>query len=498
MYSFIQYFLICSLGLLLPITAHAETSVELPLQASLSTIWGIPFVGILLSIAIFPLVAPSFWHRHFGKISLFWAIAFILPFTIVFGLSSAVHVFLHAIMTEYIPFIMLLAALYVVAGGICIKWQLPTSALANTAWLALGGLLASIMGTTGAAILLIRPLLRANQHRKHYVHVVIFFIFIVGNIGGALTPLGDPPLFLGFLNGIGFFWTTTHLFLPMLFICVLLLSIFYIYDQYQFSRYPVGNAQLQAANHLANQTEYKAQAISSENLKAAQSRSNSSIFDGKINFILLAGVVITVLASGIWKTPNDLIILGNSMRLSDLIRNLVLLIILFISLWLTPASARRENEFNWDPILEVAKLFFSIFITIAPVIMMLKEGQQGAFASLIHLLSNADGEPLNFRYFWITGVLSAFLDNAPTYLVFFNMAGGNPSWLMEAGALTLMAISAGSVFLGALTYIGNAPNFMVKAIAESQGIKMPSFFGYMVWSGLILIPILIAVSLIFF
>ena len=203
----------------LPLGASAATLDG----ATLSALWGIPFAGILLSIAVFPLVAPAFWHHHFGKVSAAWAVAFLVPFALAFGAGAAFGAFVHAMLEEYLPFIILLTALYTVAGGICVRGNLHGSPRLNTGLLALGTVLASIMGTTGAAMLLIRPLLRANDNRKHVVHVVVFFIFLVANAGGSLSPLGDPPLFLGFLNGVSFFWTTVHLALPMLFICAVLL-----------------------------------------------------------------------------------------------------------------------------------------------------------------------------------------------------------------------------------------------------------------------------------
>ncbi|WP_176730260.1 sodium:proton antiporter, partial [Burkholderia sp. A2] len=247
--------------------------------ATLSALWGIPFAGILLSIALFPLVAPVFWHHHFGKIAAGWAIVFLAPFAVAFGAGAAFGTLVHALLEEYIPFIVLLTALYTVAGGICVNGNLHGSPKLNTAILALGTLLASVMGTTGAAMLLIRPLLRANDNRKHVVHVVIFFIFLVANAGGSLSPLGDPPLFLGFLNGVSFFWTTTHLALPMLFICVVLLTLFFALDTYFYRK---GGEERPAA------------------LDPTPDGAALSI-DGKINFVLLAAVIALVLMSGVWK-----------------------------------------------------------------------------------------------------------------------------------------------------------------------------------------------------
>ncbi|GBH24955.1 sodium:proton antiporter [Burkholderia vietnamiensis] len=444
--------------------------------ATLSALWGIPFAGILLSIAVFPLIAPVFWHHHFGKIAAAWAVAFLAPFAVVFGAGTAFGTLVHALLEEYIPFIVLLTALYTVAGGICVNGNLHGTPKLNTAILALGTLLASVMGTTGAAMLLIRPLLRANDNRKHVVHVVIFFIFLVANAGGSLSPLGDPPLFLGFLNGVSFFWTTTHLALPMLFICALLLTLFFVLDTYFYRK---GGEERPAA------------------LDPTPDDVALSI-DGKINFVLLAAVIGLVLMSGIWKPDVAFDVWGTHVALQNLVRDVALIVVALASLALTPRSAREGNAFNWAPIAEVAKLFAGIFVTIAPVIVILRAGADGAFAQIVHLVTGADGKPIDVMYFWATGLLSSFLDNAPTYLVFFNLAGGDAQALMTTGATTLAAISAGAVFMGANSYIGNAPNFMVKAIAESRGVRMPSFFAYLGWAFAVLVPVFLLTSWIFF
>ncbi|MDR5751194.1 MULTISPECIES: sodium:proton antiporter [unclassified Caballeronia] len=456
----------------LPLGASAATLDG----ATLSALWGVPFIGILLSIAVFPLIAPTFWHHHFGKISAAWAVAFLVPFAFSFGASVAFGAFVHAMLEEYLPFIILLAALYTVAGGICVRGNLHGSPRLNTALLALGTVLASIMGTTGAAMLLIRPLLRANDNRKHVVHVVVFFIFLVANAGGSLSPLGDPPLFLGFLNGVSFFWTTIHLALPMLFICVVLLALFYALDTYYF------RMKEEARSAFLDPTP----------------DSPPLGIEGKINFLLLGAVIALVLMSGIWKPGIEFDVFGTHVALQNVVRDVLLVVVALASLVLTPKSARRGNAFNWAPIEEVAKLFAAIFITIVPVITILRAGESGAFASIVHLVTDSRGQPVDIAYFWATGILSSFLDNAPTYLVFFNLAGGDAQALMTTGASTLAAISAGAVFMGANSYIGNAPNFMVKAIAESRGVRMPSFFGYLGWSAIVLLPIFIITGWLFF
>ncbi|WP_459722645.1 sodium:proton antiporter [Paraburkholderia sp. 2C] len=450
--------------------------------AALSAWWGLPFACMLLSIAVFPLVASSFWHRHFGKISAGWALALLVPFAVAFGPGAAFGTLIHAVVEEYLPFIVLLATLYTVAGGICINGNLHGSPRLNTALLALGTLLASIMGTTGAAMLLIRPLLRANDNRKHAVHVVVFFIFLVANAGGSLSPLGDPPLFLGFLNGVSFFWTTVHLALPMLFVCAVLLAVFYTLDSYYFRRGSSDSGGGEARKPFLDPTP----------------DSRLCFIDGKINFVLLALVIALVLMSGLWKPGIAFDLSGARVELQNAVRDAALIVVALASLALTPRSARAGNAFDWAPIEEVAKLFAGIFVTIVPVIMMLRAGEAGALAGIVHLVNDAGGEPRNAMYFWATGLLSSFLDNAPTYLVFFNLAGGDAQHLMTAGASTLAAISAGAVFMGANSYIGNAPNFMVKAIAESRGVRMPGFFAYLAWSGAILIPVFIAMTWLFF
>jgi len=453
--------------LLSPLTASAA-SLD---GAALSPLWGLPFAGILLSIAIVPLIAPHAWHRHFGKISAAWAFVFLVPFALAFGTQVAFATFVHAMLEEYVPFIVLLTALFTVAGGICLHGDLHGSPRLNTGLLALGTVLASIMGTTGAAMLLIRPLLRANEQCKHVVHRVVFFIFLVANAGGSLSPLGDPPLFLGFLNGVSFFWTTVHLAAPTLFICVILLALFYAIDRYYFA---------------------KEEVVHRSEVKAPLS------VDGKINFVLLAAVVALVLMSGLWKPGIEFDVFGTHVALQNAVRDVLLVVVTLLSLLLTPKSARAGNAFNWGPIEEVAKLFAAIFITIAPVIMILRAGADGAFAGIVHLVTDASGKPIDIAYFWATGLLSSFLDNAPTYLVFFNLAGGDAPTLMTTGATTLAAISAGAVFMGANSYIGNAPNFMVKAIAESRGIVMPGFFAYVGWSAVILLPLFLLTGWLFF
>lgn len=442
--------------------------------SALSVLWGVPFAGLLLSIALMPLLAPSFWHHHFGKVAAAWSLAFLAPFAVLFGASAAGISLVHALVAEYIPFVILLTALYTVSGGIFIRGNLHGSPGLNTAILAIGAVLASFMGTTGASMLLIRPLIRANDNRKHVAHVVVFFIFIVSNAGGSLTPLGDPPLFLGFLKGVDFFWTVRHIFPETLFLVGALLAIFYALDSWYYHR-------------------------REETLPVDPTPDSRAIgFDGKFNFALLGVVVALVLISGFWKSPVAWTIAGAEVGLPGLVRDVGLVIVALVSFKLTPAKVHEDNQFGWAPMQEVAKLFAGIFLTIIPVIAMLKAGTSGPFGAVVSAVTRPDGSPDPAMYFWATGALSSFLDNAPTYLVFFNTAGGDPAVLMTTLAPTLAAISAGAVFMGANTYIGNAPNMMVKAIAEDRGVKMPSFFGYMLWSGGILVPLFVLMTLIWF
>lgn len=443
---------------------------------TLSALWVIPFVGMLLSIALGPLLVPHFWEHNFGKISLGWGLLFFVPFTATFGLDLAIYEAAHTAFLEYIPFIVLLLSLFTITGGIRVETPMEGTPAFNTAVLALGTFLASWMGTTGAAMILIRPLIRALAVRRHKVHVIVFFIFLVANIGGSLTPLGDPPLFLGFLKGVPFFWPTVHMLVPMLILSAILLVVFFIMDSLLYRR---ENADKPAR------------------MDTSLGRSEIKV-TGKINLLLLLGVIGAVLMSGVWKPGISFEIYHVPVELQNIARDVILLSLAVLSLVLTKREVREGNEFGWFPIVEVAKLFAGIFATIIPALAILKAGTEGALGAVIKSVSTESGEPINMMYFWATGILSSFLDNAPTYLVFFNTAGGDPAVLTGELTNTLLAISAGAVFMGANTYIGNAPNFMVRAIAEERGIKMPSFFGYMIWSVIILIPCFVLIGWLFF
>lgn len=437
----------------------------------------IPFCGILLSISFLPLFFPHFWHKNYPKVSLFWGLTFILPFLLVYK-NVAFYEIVHIFLVDYLPFIILLWGLFTVSGGILFKGNLIGTPFFNVILLAIGSLLASFMGTTGASMLLIRPLLRANQNRKYKTPTVIFFIFLVSNIGGSLTPLGDPPLFLGFLHGVPFLWTF-KLFYPFIFAIIVLLSLYYLIDSYLFRK---------------------------ENLysilkETAKKKREKFKIEGLINIIFLMMIVFSVFLSGSLKLGH-ISIFDVHIEYQDLLREIAIILIGIFSLKLTPKKIREDNGFGWEPIREVAILFASIFATMIAPLAILKAGDKG---HLSFILKGLD-EP--YQYFWTVGLLSSFLDNAPTYLTFLNMLLGHfyPNIpekqaildLIAHRELFLEAISIGAVFMGANTYIGNAPNFMVKSIAEENGIKMPSFMGYIFkWTMPILIPLFLIIELIF-
>lgn len=442
-----------------------EMGSRLPLGSIL------PFLGILLSIAFFPLLAPHWWHRHFPKVSLFWALVFAVPALYAYR-GEALYEILHVYLLEYIPFIALLWALFTIAGGLLLKGTLRGTPMSNTVLLAIGTLLASWVGTTGASMIMIRPVLRANKWRSSQVHVIILFIFLVSNIGGALTPLGDPPLFLGFLLGVPFFWTL-NLIPHMLFVALPLLLIFYIIDR----------------RLIRGQ---KPPVVKAEPLRV----------EGLHNFLLLFGVVGMVFLSGIWH-PGTVTVYGIHIAIESLVRDATLVLLGIVSLKTTNKEIHAGNGFSWFPIKEVAILFAGIFMTIISPLLILQAGSEGAFAGLLEALNSP------VHYFWVTGFLSSFLDNAPSYLTLFSSVLGNFFAHLPANegvravvtekAVYLECISLGAVFFGALTYLGNAPNFMVRSIAEESGIRMPSFFGYMLkYSIPLLLPLFVLLSLVFF
>jgi len=439
-----------------------------PLGTILPLWSALPFAGILLSIALGPLLMPRIWHRHYARISFAWALLFAVPFVGAYG-GPAGHELLHVLVADYVPFIILLWGLFTAAGGIALRGTPVGTPAINTLLLLIGTAIASWVGTTGASMLMIRPLLRANAGRRHRVHVVVFFIFLVANVGGLLTPLGDPPLFLGFLHGVPFFWTL-HLLPHLALTAALLLGLFFVIDTRLSRREP--SRPRQATDPLR--------------------------LEGTLNLVWLAGIVGAVLLSGLWK-PGTLAIAGLELGIQNLARDAIIVGMGAASLLLTRPETRQANGFTWGPIREVALLFVGIFVTIVPALLMLKAGVEGPLRMLVGNVTTPD------RYFWASGFLSSFLDNAPTYLAFFNgQLGqffptlGEPEAvraLIATKGEFLEAIAAGAVLMGANSYIGNAPNFMVKSIAEEAGVAMPSFLGYIFrWALPILIPIFVLLT----
>jgi len=437
--------------------------------------WSVlPFVGILLSIALFPLAAPRVWHHHYPKVALGWGLLLVVPFVWVYR-GEALHEILHTAIADYLPFIVLLSALFTIGGGIFIRGALQGTPWVNGGILLAGTLIASWVGTTGAAMLLIRPLLRANAHRKKKAHSVVFFIFLVANIGGSLTPLGDPPLFLGFLRGVPFFWTLS-LGGEMFLVAALVLAVYLAWDTWLWKKESPAARRPPHSGHPLG-------------------------IEGGHNLFYLAGVLAAVIVSGVWH-PGEVSLLGIPQGIQNLARDVFLVALLYASWKTTPKTVREANGFTWGPIKEVAILFAAIFATIIPALAILKAGEHGALAGLIR------GVQTPAQFFWATGILSSFLDNAPTYLTFLSTAVGRlypevPEreailHLIAEHGVVLKAIATGAVFMGANTYLGNAPNFMVKAMAEEAGVEMPSFLGYMKYSLLVLVPVFLIATWVFF
>lgn len=436
----------------------------------MSILWGIPFAGLLISIALGPILFPKKWEVWYEEVTAGWAALIVIALLIVFGWKLSLLSLFRMAMTDYVPFILLLTALYTISGGIRLTGSLQGSPPVNLGFLLAGSVFAGWIGTTGASALFIRPLIRANRWRSDCSHVVIFFIFLVGNIGGGLSPLGDPPLFLGFLHGVDFFWPTRHLFLPVLLVSALLLALFYVIDASRFKREPVMARPAEEGEALG--------------------------LEGGWNFLLLTGVVGSVLMSGVWHPGIDLWIGPVAVSLENAVRNILMVALAIASWMLTPRDLRKRNNFSWHPIEEVAIIFAGIFVTLVPVLAVLEAGEKGAFGAVFRVLA-PEGEPIPYRYFWLSGALSSFLDNAPTYLVFFHAAGGAETLLKNSPEI-LLAISAGTVFMGANTYIGNAPNFLVRSIGEGMGVKMPSFYTYMIrYSIPILLPVFAVFTVLF-
>jgi Na+/H+ antiporter NhaD/arsenite permease-like protein len=434
----------------------------------------LPFAGLLLSIATLPLLTPKFWEHNFGKIAALWALLAWLPIAIGAGGPDAFAELIHTALVEYMPFLILVASLYTVAGGILVKGELTGTPLRTTTFLAIGALLASVLGTTGASIVLIRPFLHGLRTRSVRVHSVIFFIFLVSNIGGSLSPIGDPPLFLGFLQGVPFFWTL-HALPAMLTCTIILLGVHFAIDTYHWKK-----ALAKGATPPGSKLGFG--------------------LEGRPNILLLISIVGCVIVSGLLSGYTDGLLLIDHGKHQVLLtwvglgRDLAIVCLAALSLRITKPEIREANNFTWGPVEEVAKLFAGIFVTLIPVMGLLHQGESGPMGWLLQAVRSPA------QYFWAAGALSSFLDNAPTYLLFFHVAGGKEALphLLDAGAQTLLAISCGAVFMGANSYIGNAPNFLVRNIAEESGVDMPSFFGYLAWSGAILIPLFALITVMYF
>ena len=429
--------------------------------------WGIPFLGLLISIALFPMLAPRFWQRHMGVVAFAWSAVLLVQEAVIIGVKAAAVATWHAILIEYLPFVTLLLALFTAGGGVLLRGGPGGTPVGNTVMLALGMVMGVVMGTTGATMVLIHPLLHANAHRRRKMHLVLFLIVLVANASGALTPLGNPPLYIGLLHGVPFFWPTRHLALPLLMLTGLLLGMFYLIDR------SLASGELPPPKPLPFRLR------------------------GWWNMGLIALVVLGVLLQGAVQS-GDVVVLTAHIGTGRLAGIVLFIGVTLISILVTPRAIRQANDFTWHPMAEVAMLFAAIFITIGPVIDMLRAGMDGPLAPLLRLTLDAAGQPRPIVYFWLTGMLSAFLDNAPTYLVFFELAGLSPPAQSGTESVVLAAISAGAVFFGGMTYIGNAPNMMLRAIASHRGVRMPGFFGFMLLSSALLLPVLGLLSVVFF
>lgn len=453
--------------------AHKAASEGVPIWLC------IPFAGLLLCIAVLPLVKPAWWEKNQPLAVAAWSFLFIIPFSFLYGLEYSAETVLECILNDYLTFIVLLFGLFCVAGNITLEGDFAGSPRINAGLLAFGTLLASCIGTTGASMLLVRPMIKMNSWRRHKRHIMVFFIFMVSNMGGCLTPIGDPPLLMGFMRGVPFSWSM-HLFPVLLMNMLVLLFIFYWLDMRAYRK------------DIAR------------GLKPDISRPGTEVrIDGLHNLIFLVMIVAAVVLSG--TLPNmpvfqdasgkvlGIHIMGEvTLGYPSIIEIAIILAAAFLSFKTTKKEIRISNHFTWGAIQEVAVLFIGIFITMQPALMLLKA--KGASLGIT--------EP--FQMFWATGALSSFLDNTPTYLVFLTTAGtlgfrsGMATTVGTVSIKMLTAISCGAVFMGANTYIGNAPNFMVKSISDENGIRMPSFFGYIGWSLAFLVPVFLLDTLVFF
>ena len=450
-----------------PMVALAAELTNVPLWLC------IPFACLLLCIAIIPLVKGEWWEKYRPFAVIFWSLLFIIPFAVKYGAGTAAETVLECLVNDYLTFIVLLFGLFCVAGNITVEGSLVGSPRVNVILLGIGTLLSSWIGTTGASMLLVRPVIKMNSWRRNKAHIMVFFIFLISNMGGSLTPIGDPPLLMGFSRGVPFFWSIR--FFPILLLnMIILLTVLYFIDKRAYRKDI-------AAGYMP------------------EIKENEPLirFEGLHNIIFILIIVVAVILSGVLPDAAGEVIsipiFGEvKLAITSLIEVVMILLAAFLSFKTTNAEIRKKNHFTWGAIQEVAVLFIGIFITMQPALMILKSA--GAELGLTH----------PSQMFWVTGALSSFLDNTPTYLVFLTTAGsmgfvsGLTTALGVVPAKMLTAISCGAVFMGAITYIGNAPNFMVKSISDENGVKMPSFFGYIVWSLCCLVPVFLIDTLLFF
>jgi Na+/H+ antiporter NhaD/arsenite permease-like protein len=450
----------------------------------LSFMWFLPFAGLLCSIACMPVFLPRFWEQHFGKTVFFWSVLTLGLLAVFQGISQACFDFLSVFLHEYLPFALLIGVLYLIASHIVIQVYRSPTPWVNSVFLWVGSIMAGFIGTTGASMILIRPLIALNQRRHHKVHIFIFFIFLVSNIGGVLSTLGDPPLFVGFLHKVPFFWPTQHLFVPFLLIQVPLLVIFFLTDLFFYKK---------EKRSVVNKTMDEQDMPSLSKILSPQKSYPLGIQGGSYFFVFL-GVIILMVLSAHYPSEQALVIYNVVWPWTHIAREGLLLGLFILLKQKGNLHYRLLNHFSWHPLIEVFVLFLGIFITAIPVFAILSAGKNGSCAGLIALLEKAPFFTQAWRTFWSVGILSSFLDNAPTYLVFLYLCGGNPLVLIQSQPNILLALSLGAVFMGALTYVGNAPNMMVKSIAQTESIPMPSFFGYMGIACLVLLPLFLLLS----
>ncbi len=440
---------------------------------NISLAFCIPFIGMLLSIAIFPLIAGKWWEKKKQYIVILWSLLFLIPFAVKYSAGIMGETLLDIVLNDYMTFIILLFGLFCVSGNIAIKGNFSGAPKVNVILLLIGTLLSSWIGTTGASMIMIRPIMRANAWRKRKVQIIVFFIFLVSNIGGCLTPVGDPPLLMGFMRGVPFFWSL-RLFPVFILNTTILLVVFFFLDRRAYRK---DIAEGHAPGLTAEKTTVR--------------------IEGIHNIIFIVMIVVAVILSGVLSSLplfEKGVSLTENVYLStaSVVEVAIILLAAFLSMKTTKKEVRIENQFSWAAIQEVAILFIGIFITMEPALLFLEA--HGASLGLQH----------PWQMFWATGALSSFLDNTPTYLVFLTTAGtlgaatGITTSVGTIAPVMLKAISCGAVCMGANTYIGNAPNFMVRSMAEEGGVRMPSFFGYMAWSGSILIPVFFIDMLVFF